>query len=367
MVTAAMLRFLARLIAVLCAIAFVFLTVGAVFVFALGTRFLQAGTYASALSREQFYAKVPGIVADLVVHGSKVVPAASRGAEGDAVAMVAQLTPSDWDSLFGAAAPPDYLQQQTESALDQYFAYLHSEEAVPTIQISLAELRKNLVSPRAEQAYLAMLATKPPCTPQQLQESGGLPVGCQPPADQLPRVREMFRSAMRQAADQIPDKVNLLEHAAVAGGHTPLEVTIQTRHVLVRIEYWAAWSPAVPGALLLLIALCGVRSLRGLLLWWGIPCFLAGIATALLALPSVPLARWLFSAMIVPSLPAHVPAVAVDALFGAITAPLEEILIHALETGGGLAAGGLACMIVARFCRKAAAAAPAAPAFRPAP
>jgi hypothetical protein len=362
MVPSVMLRFLARLVAVLCAIAFVFLTIAAVFAFAIGTRFMQARTYANALIRDHFYAKVPGIVADLAVHGAKAEQAASRGAENDALAMVAQLTPADWNSLFGAFAPPEYLQQQTESALEQYLGYLHSDEPVPEIQISLVELRKNLVGPRAEEAYLAMLATKPPCTPEQLLGSGGLPVGCQPPADQLPRVREAFRAAMRQAADQMPAQVNLLAPAAMPGRHTALEVPIKTRHVLVGIEYWAGWSPAVPGALLLLIALFGVRSLRGLLLWWGIPCLLAGIATALLALPLVPLARWLFSTLVVPSLPAQVPGVAVDALFGVITAPLQEMMIIVLKTGGGLAAGGLVCMIAARFCPRPAP--PAADAFR---
>ena len=60
-----MLRFLARLIAVLCAVAFVFAAVGAIFVYSVGTRFLRPQTYAQALGREHFYGRGPGIVAGL--------------------------------------------------------------------------------------------------------------------------------------------------------------------------------------------------------------------------------------------------------------------------------------------------------------
>ncbi len=345
-----MLRFLARFAAVLCAIAFLFLTIPVVFFHAAGTRILQAQTYKHALVKERFYERFPELVADTAMHEAQRGRAGTAGRTQDAAVPLAQLTLADWHSLLGAIAPAAYLQQEVERGLDQVAGFLHSDALTLSVQISLVELKRRLVSPEAERAYAGMLQTKPLCTPQQLEEAGGLPVGCRPPPERMPQVLQDFRAAMRSVADSMPDTYDLFALASAhAGAGNRVAALVEARGPLRRIERWAQWSPAVPAALLLLIALFAVRSLRGWLLWWGIPCFLAGSVAAVLALPVAPITRLVFTSFVVPAFPPEAPAVMVKTMFGLMTAVVQEVMTAALTPACIMAGGGLLGMIVARF------------------
>jgi len=356
-----MLRFLARLIAVLCAIAFVFVAVAVVIFHAAGTRFLHAQPYKDALVREQFYARFPGILADAAARVAKREQAGGAGHTGDPSAVLAALTPADWNCLLGALAPAAYLQQQVESGLDQVAVFLHSDAPKLAVNVSLAEFKRRLVGPEIEEAYVRMLQTKPPCTPQQLQGAGGLPLACRPPPERMAQVLQGFRKIMGSVAASTPDAVDLVALAS-AYNQTGREITAlaDMRGSLQGIERWAHWSPAVPAALLLLITLLAVRTLRGGLLWWGIPCFVAGAAAAVVALPVAPIARLVFEYFVIPNLPAGTPAVMVKTLLGLLTDVIQVMMNAALASAGILAAAGLVGMIAGRFCKRREV--PAAPA-----
>lgn len=343
-----MLRFLARFAAVLCAVAFLFLTIPVVFFYAAGTRILQAQTYEHALIKERFYERFPELVADTAMHEAQRGRAGMAGRTQDTALPLAQLTPADWNSLLGAIAPAAYLQQEVERGLDQVAEFLHSDASTLSVQISLVDLKRHLVGPEAEKAYVGMLQTKPLCTPQQLEEAGGLPVGCRPPPEWMPQVLQDFRAAMRSLADSMPDTYDLFTLAYAYAGNR-VAVLVEARGPLRRIERWAQWSPAVPAALLLLIALFAVRSLRGWLLWWGIPCFLAGSAAAVLALPVAPITRWVFTSFVVPAFPPEAPAVMVKTMFGLMLAVVQEVMTAALTPACIMAGGGLLGIIVAQF------------------
>lgn len=345
-----MLRFLARFVAVLCAIAFLFLTILVVFFHAAGTRILHAQIYKNALIRERFYERIPDLVADTTMHEAQRGRAGTAGRTQDAVVPLAELTPADWNSLLGAVAPAAYLQQEVERGLDQVAEFLHSDASTLSVEISLAELKRHLVGPEAERAYAGMLQTKPLCTLQQLEEAGGLPLDCRPPPERMPQVLQNFRAAMRSVADSMPDTYDLVALASAnAGAENRIAALVEARGPLRRIERWAQWSPAVPAALLLLIALFAVRSLRGWLLWWGIPCFLAGSVAAILALPVAPITRLVFTRFVLPLFPPEAPAVMVKTIFGLMTAVVQEVMTAALMPACILAGGGLLGMISARF------------------
>ncbi len=347
-----MLRFLARLIAVICAIAFVFVTIGVIFFHAAGTRVFESGIYKRALAKERIYTRLPGLVADLVIHGSRLERGAAQGGGDDTLALVGRLTTQDWNTMFNAVAPPGYLEQQTDRALDQYFEFLHGDAAVPSVLVSLDEMRKRLVSPDAEQAYLSVLAGKPLCTPAEMEAAGGLPVVCRPPPDLMPRVRENFRTAMQRLAERMPGTVDIFAHGYPGPVGRAMNFLADERDLLQRIEWWARWSPAGSAALLLLIAVFAVRSLRGWMLWWGIPCFLAGAAALIVALPVVPISHWVFSSLVMRVLPSQVPAESIGALFGLMVALVREVMLVALRLAAYTAGAGLLLMIVASLCKR---------------
>jgi hypothetical protein len=351
-----MLRFLARFLAVVCAVVFVFVAIAVVFFHPIGTRLLQARTYQEAIAAEGIYNRLPALVADGVGHtldaGGRKAGRANDDADEPATQVLGQLTPADWETALAAVLPPAYVRHETESALDQLFAWMHSAAPNPVVNVSLAELKRRLEAPETEEAFVRILQTKPPCTAEQLQSSGGLSLGCCPPPEQMPRVREAFRKAMRGAAEQVPDRMDLCTGLTAGDASSGvLRAWTEARARLQRFERWAQWSPVAPMALLLLIAAFAVRSFRGWLLWWGVPCLIAGAVSAVFALPTAPAARWFLSHFVVSRLSAQVPAVILDAGFGLMTTVVQNLLGAALKTAVILAVGGLVAVILAAAFR----------------
>ena len=356
-----MLRLLARFIAACCALAFVVVAVGVIFFQAAGTRFLQAPIYKRALVQERFYSRVPALAADLAVRAAKYRSRVTGDAR-DALDVLAELTVADWERLVGAVAPAAYLQAQAESGLDQLAKSLHADSAALSVEFSLVELKRRLASPEAEAAILEILQRRPAATPEEIQQAGRLPAGRRPPDAMLPQVREQLRTGMRSLVDRLPDTCDPFAAGPNIGGGRAVTALSDSRDTLLTVERWARWSPALPAVLLLLVALFGVRSLRGGLLWWGIPCFLAGAAAALLALPVVPATHWAFSLLIEPLFPPAAPAALIAAVFGVATDVVQEVMTASLISACWLGGGGLVCMILAHFCpRKAPATGSSAP------
>ncbi len=358
MLGAAMLRVLARICAAICALLFVFAAVGVVFFQAAGTRFLQASIYRQALAEQQVYQRAPRLAADLAVSALQYRGRAPDSAR-EALDLAARLTPADWAQLIGAIAPASYLRAQGESALDQLARSIHAETGPISVNVSLVELKQRLTAGPAEEAFMAVLARLPAATPQQVQEAGTVPAGTRPPDAMMPQVREHFREAMRSLVERMPDRFDPFAHGPLPGVGHAVTALGDAQDTLLAIERWAGWSPALPAVLLLLIALFGVRSLRGLLLWWGIPCLAAGALAALLALPVVTVARWTYALVVAPLFPATAPATLIDAIFGVLTAVVQEIMNAALVSAAWLAGAGLVCVILAKFCRRRAPAATA--------
>ena len=346
-----MLRILARFIAVVCAIAFVVCTAAIIFLHAAGTRLTHPQVYKDALLNERLYERLPTLVADTFAHAvdAGARSGANRGGAADdsPTDLVRQVSATDWEMIFSAILPPRYLRSQAEGALDQAFGWVHSDAAVPVVEVSLKELKQRMVAPEAEETFVRILQTKPPCTAAQLKSSGELSFGCCPPPAQMPQVRENFRAAMQKAAEQMPEKVNLCEK--LGGDGATAEATRRLDEMRTRIgqlEWLTWWSPVVPATWLLLIAVFAVRSFRGWMFWWGIPCLVVGAVSAVFALPAVPAGKWIFAHALLPSLPAQVPAATLDALAGLVMAVLQTVMTAALHTAGAFAIGGLVAIIL---------------------
>jgi hypothetical protein len=335
-----MLRFLARFIAVVCAIAFVVTAIGVLFFHAALTRLPRAELYKDALAKEGIYARLPALVAEGVAQAKQTGHLGELGG-------VEQLSPADWNIAFGAVLPAPYLQAQTESALDQFAEWMHSAAPAPVVKISLAELKRRLTAGEAETAYRRILEGKPLCTDEQMRAAGGFSLGCRPPPDQMPQVLDGFRKTMQTTAGNLPESADLFEKIKTdSGGAQVLQKLAKVRTRLARWERYAEWSPVIPVALLLLIAVFGVRSFRGWMLWWGVPCLIVGLVAVVFALPSASGARWVFSTIVLPRLPAEVPAAILDAAFGLMTAIVQGVLGGVLKHAGILAGGGLVAIIL---------------------
>ncbi len=362
-----MLRFLARFVAVVLAAAFVMATVVAVFVRPLGTRMLAPQTYKDVLREQRVAERFPELAAETI---TKAVAAANRqtgpeaGGDGavDFGAFLSGFSPADLQTLIGAVLPADYVRAQTDGAIDQFFGYVNSAAAQPSVVLSFTDLKQRLAGGVLEDAYVQVLQGKPPCGP----DTKALPSACCPPADQLLELRRQFRDMVGPAVQELPDRTDLFAVRESSQAEAAYAMMAQVRNRARLAATLARWSWVLPAGLLVGVAVFGVRSFRGLLLWWGIPCLLAGGFALVCALPGALLGDWCFRVFVKPALPPEVPVLAVEAVLGVVTSVAGVVLGAALKAGLWLAGGGLAAVVVSFFFKTAptppaAAVAPALP------
>ncbi|MFT3831256.1 MAG: hypothetical protein QM691_16280 [Opitutaceae bacterium] len=341
-----MLRFLARFLAVVLAAIFVVFTVCAVFARPLGTQMLDARTYKRVLLEKQLAERLPEVVAETIgkaAANARKPGAAVERASDDVGSLLGSFSEADLKALIAAALPADYVRAQSEGMLDQFFAYVHSEATRPTVTLSLVDLKQRLSGGVVEDAYIRILQTKPPCRGT-LQS---MPTDCCPPVEQLPELRARFRELIGPAVRELPDSVDLFDARGSTRAETVYAKLAKVRDRVQVLALVARWSWAVSVLLLLGVAVFAVRSLRGLLLWWGVPCLIAGGLAALFALPGAGAGDWFFRLVIAPSMPPDVPVLAVQTIVGLITALVQVVLGAALKTAAWLALGGLVAVVLA--------------------
>ena len=344
-----MLRFLARCVALLFAVLFVPVTVATLFFSATGTHLPRAQTYKDSLDRAQFYTKAPKVFAETLSRGLEAGLGDSSindEQEAEIRRVLHELKPADWESLLATAIPPALLRIQIEGGLDQFFNFVHDDQAAPSVKIGFTGLKDNLKGAELENTYLQLLSHKPAYTEGVRKEL--IPVLYCPPEAELPKVKQAFKIARVLISDKIPDSVDLLSEVVNAdrSGNT-LAALNHSRMKIREYEQIARWSPILPALLLLLVAAFGVRSLSGALLWWGIPCLVAGVCAAILALPSASAAHWLFTQLILPQLPPQIPALTLDTVVGLLTSAMEVVLNSVLVSASSIGLCGLIAILLA--------------------
>jgi len=152
---------------------------------------------------------------------------------------------------------------------------------------------------------------------------------------------------MEQAAGQIPETMDLCK---VLGENSATDAATrmltEVRTPLVELEWAAWWSLGVPAVLLLLIAALAVRSVRGWMLWWGIPSLIAGSAGVALALSAGPVANWINACCVLPNIPVDASAAQIEPLTGVVGFVVQSVMDAALRSAGVLALAGLAAVIL---------------------
>ncbi len=236
--------------------------------------------FKQSLIDQNVYDRLPSLVAEQLTISLSRQPV---GAESGIPVFFNNLKQQDWEIILSGLMTPQWLQGQAESAIDQFFAYLDSLQPAPSIKVSLVELKIRFRGEPGMRAFLQMLHAQPACTQDQLAEIAtmallgnleNLPL-CNPPEDLVGQFRPEIQQGLTQVAAEIPDEVDLgaqLRGSAASAPANDPRPEIRRARQLIRL------SPLLPTALLLLVTVFGVRSLRGWLLWWGLPLLLAGLA-----------------------------------------------------------------------------------------
>lgn len=325
-------------LAILCAIFFVVTAVIALFFFNFDRRAFTAETYQKAFAREDFYNKLPGIMADVMLSSStdqSQFPVVMRGMSREA-----------WEAFFRTLLPPEALKAMGDDTLNSTFAYITMQ--TDSAQINLAPLKASMVGETSVQAVLSLLGTQPQCTFEQIAQmtiglfSGGQIEFCNPPAELYPALTPIIQSQMQFTAAAIPDQVTIIT--------APLEN--DPRQKLLDIRFFMRLSPILPLAFLLGLTLLAVRSLKSWLMWWGIPFSITGFTAFMMSLIGAPVFGAVFQRMLVNRMSIYLPTILLDYGSDFASAMVKALLNPILWQGLLLAAIGLVMAVAGYFVKE---------------
>ncbi len=337
-ILAAIIATIAAFIAFVLAVLFVITAVLSLLLFNAERQLFNPALYKAALAEQHLYERFSALVAEEMMQAGSYNPCretptdprclaegegtpeagAAPSESGGPPPFMKSLDQKDWEAILATLLPPDWLQAQAESAIDQLFAYLDSESAALKITISTKEIRERLGSDAGVEAVLQLVRAQPPCTAEQLTSMAlSTPdadlsqlLACSPPDELLTAAKPMIREALTQAAANIPDQAVL---GGGDGGNAPAVPSDQNgsfgpdqRHALFLVRWGLRLSPLAPLALLLLVGLFGARSRRGLLRWWGAPLLIVGLIGVSIAVAALPVMNWAIATFLMEKMRASV-------------------------------------------------------------
>jgi hypothetical protein len=276
----------AKIAALICAAFFIIVTAGVLFLFNAERILFNPQSVKSAFAEQGIYDRLPGLMA----HQLASLDYGSAQGVSDAPAFLKNLNENDWQVIVSQVVTRSWLQAQTESVVDQYYAYLEAGQT--PVKISLAEVKVRLQGQPGMNAFLQVLQSKPACNQQQLMRLGqaallgqmdNLPL-CNPPQELVSQFQPEIQTGLGVLAETIPNEMDLTQNIASSrsSSSSPSQ-GIQLARFLLRL------SPILSLGLLVLILLFAVRSFRELLLWWGVPLLLAGLLAVALGLAAAPI------------------------------------------------------------------------------
>lgn len=301
---------LRKTLAGLSAFFFVITAVTAIFLFNFDRIAFSAETYRQAFAREDFYNKLPGVIAKAIT--------SSNDSQNQFPLVMRGMSTQAWESFFRTLLPPDALKVMGDNFLDSTFAYLNME--TDTVSLNLTPLKASMTSETAAQAALSLLNGFPACTLDQIFQmtttlfSTGQIELCNPPAEMQSLILPVLQDQLKFAAAAIPNSVTILTAP-----------TQDRRPSLKLARIFMRFSPILPLMFLFGILLFGVRSLRDFLLWCGIPFLITGGTAFVMALIGAPILKVILQAVLELRLPDYLPTILLS-----YTSELAAVMIRAL-------------------------------------
>ncbi|MEM5773367.1 MAG: hypothetical protein AAGU05_00085, partial [Anaerolineaceae bacterium] len=166
---------LIRGIASLLMIVFVISAVSAVFLFNANSMLLQRETYKRALIRQNVYQRTPVLAAEQITYnaGGDCTQSACQTKTAIGLANFLGLPPDyllnldqpRWEIITAALMPPEWVQTQMESIIDQIFDDLESPNQSVRASLSLESMRAGISDEKYRLVARIILETAPVCSP----------------------------------------------------------------------------------------------------------------------------------------------------------------------------------------------------------
>jgi hypothetical protein len=285
---------------------------------------LTPDPYLRALEEEDFAARLPLIAAEQITYSLSHNPCledpqnceGGEGAlsgetdEGGPPAYLRDLSVEQWRTILGTLLEPGWLETQVEALLADLFGNLEPGSSTEPIVISLDELKTNLAGPQGVTLIEELLAARPPCSAAQLLELAIMDLSqpsldrlltCNPPPEVIALVMPELKSALDQAAQQLPSQITIDAFDSVFANASGAEGAGGS--AFMRARLLMRFTPFVPLTLMLLIGLLAVRSLRDLGWWIGFPLLVTGASLAGVGWFAPGAVEWAVQRFVTPVLP----------------------------------------------------------------
>lgn len=264
--------YLARFLALCCALVFIGSTIGLSTTFVVEGQLLQAEAYKQALIQENVYTQLPAAIIEIIAPSGQIA-----GLNQDSLQLVLR-----------AILSRDWLQGQTEPIVDQLFAFLTANGQPPSFVVSLVEPKEVLNSPAGSEAILQAIRQQPACSQAQLSNFDCLnwlatDNFCRPPEEQLLSCSGALDIAIFGLSFVIPDQIDLGQYMGLSSDPATFPGS-QLRPYLALVQQINQFGWLLPLLFFLFMSFFGVRSLLSWSLWWGLPLTLTGFGLIGLAI-----------------------------------------------------------------------------------
>jgi len=182
--------------------------------------------------------------------------------ELDIIELLSFFDVSDWSLVRSELLPDEMLVEWASVAVDESYQWIDSDAPVPEITLDLQPFIDRVDSEHGVKAIAIILNTLPPCTDLQLNNL------CRFPSPWFSDQVNYFAQSLDLVVSNIPETFSLTD---------ALDRIIDNGGVALRI------TALIPVALLLLILILAVRSLKTLGNWWGYPLALGSLLTLVLS------------------------------------------------------------------------------------
>lgn len=366
----------ARLLAGFFAILFVISACLSILVYNAQGQFTNPELYKRVMIEERVYDSLPRLLSLQISESMTYDPCAEdpstcesqdeespEDEEGGPPDYFKNLDAGQWESLLREILSPEWLQQQTESVIDQFIDFLESDQESPSISISLVELKSKLMGSSGVEIVLNLIEGQPTCTREQLREIKEAMaseeeqpdlLSCLPSEDILDEYAASIEETLNEVVGELPDEAIIGESFMEGASDVKPEVEdgeMQVGPTLRRIRTYMRISPLVPVVFLILIAVFAVRSFRDLLRWWGIPFMATGIIVLAISLLSMPISNWLLRTYVEGRIPGYFSLEMVDLGFDIGRSMIRSYVKTCAIQGGVIALVGIMMSIASAFIK----------------
>lgn len=295
---------------------------------------LNPQTYEQAFTENKVYERLPAITAeefslvrshlvepcsetlngsschDQTINASQTSNTAGGGLGTEGKAFINGLNQDQWKSLIIYVLPPTDLQVSMEASINETIAYFKGQTDM--VKMPLMNLKTRMTSMKDEELTTLLLNSQPACSAEQqtlimsggLSEAGSSPIFCSATGGTSQALALDLQRRLTIIAFELPDHATIINEPSPSNPRSLQRfIGKDLRATLQKINANSQSLPLLPLVLLVLVSVFGVRSLRGLLRWWSIPIFMAGLITLIFGIVVFSLFEWIWLNYILTSIP----------------------------------------------------------------